>query len=441
MMNRHRTIAAMLAVTAGLVAGSAEAQVSTDELAALRAQLAVLQERLAALESAQQSQASQLEEVVIANNEQQESIDQGSDNLARALGESASSGWIARWQWRGDFRYRNENIDSEGAVARNRDRIRGRFGALARVNDTVRVEWQLTTGENGDARSSNATLSDANSRKSVFIDLAYAEWKPNEQWRLTAGKMKYPWNRVSSFFYDGDVNPEGLAANWQQGPTGWFASSFVTRLAVRSAIVDSDMVGAQLGFRDVTGSGARYLFALGYFDHRAVEGYAITQSGSAGGFFGNTTKTAGCRSAVSGACLANDYDVLEAQAEWQTRLADRPLSLFANYALNTAAKGGDPLDTAYSLGFTYGRASSSLPGSWEFGLLYQLIEKDALFGQWVDSDFAAGSTDGSGYAFRGGYQLNPNLRLSVNYMINELQVDTSAGKGYDRLQLDLNWSF
>jgi len=441
MMNRHRTIAAMLAVTAGLVAGSAEAQVSTDELAALRAQLAVLQERLAALESAQQSQASQLEEVVIANNEQQESIDQGSDNLARALGESASSGWIARWQWRGDFRYRNENIDSEGAVARNRDRIRGRFGALARVNDTVRVEWQLTTGENGDARSSNATLSDANSRKSVFIDLAYAEWKPNEQWRLTAGKMKYPWNRASSFFYDGDVNPEGLAANWQQGPTGWFASSFVTRLAERSAIVDSDMVGAQLGFRDVTGSGARYLFALGYFDHRAVEGYAITQSGSAGGFFGNTTKTIGCRSAVSGACLANDYDVLEAQAEWQTRLADRPLSLFANYALNTAAKGGDPLDTAYSLGFTYGRASSSLPGSWEFGLLYQLIEKDALFGQWVDSDFAAGSTDGSGYALRGGYQLNPNVRLSVNYMINELQVDTSAGKGYDRLQLDLNWSF
>ncbi len=440
-MNRQRHIAAMIAVSLSLVAGSAQAQVSTDELAALRAQLAALQERLAALEAAQQSQASQLEEVTTANADQQESIDQGADNLARALGESASSGWLARWQWRGDFRYRNENIDSEAAVARNRDRIRGRFGALARVNETVRVEWQLTTGENGDARSSNATLSDANSRKSVFIDLAYAEWKPNEQWRLSAGKMKYPWNRVSSFFYDGDVNPEGLAANWQQGPTGWFASSFVTRLAERSAIVDSDMVGAQLGFRDVTGSGARYLFALGYFDHRAVEGYAITQSGSAGGFFGNTTKTTGCRSAVSGACLANDYDVLEAQAEWQTRLADRPLSLFANYAFNTAANGSDPLDTAYSLGFTYGRASSSLPGSWEFGALYQLIEKDAMFGQWIDSDFAAGSTDGSGYALRGGYQLNPNVRLSVNYMINELQVDTSAGKGYDRLQLDLNWSF
>ena len=440
-MNRQRNIAAILAVSLGLVAGSARAQVSTDELAALRAQLAALQERLAALEAAQQSQASELQEVTTTNADQQESIDQGADNLARALGESASSGWLARWQWRGDLRYRNENIDAEGAVARNRDRIRGRFGTLARVNDTVRVEWQLSTAENADARSTNVTLSDANSRKSVYIDLAYGEWMPNEQWRLTAGKMKMPWTRVGSYFYDGDINPEGFAANWQQGSTGWFASSFVTRLAERSAIVDSEMLGAQLGFRDTTASGDRYVMALSYLDHRAVEGHAVVQSGSIGSFFGNTTKTTGCRSTLGGACLANDYDVLEWQGEWQTRVADRPLNLFANYALNTAAEGANPLDTAYSVGFTYGRASSSIPLSWELGLLYQLIEKDAMFGQWVDSDFAGGSTDASGYAFRGAYQLNPNLRLGWAWMINELQVDTSAGKDYERLMIDLNWSF
>ncbi len=440
-MNRQRNIAAILAVSLGLVAGSARAQVSTDELAALRAQLAALQERLAALEAAQQSQASELQEVTKTNADQQESIDQGADNLARALGESASSGWLARWQWRGDLRYRNENIDAEGAVARNRDRIRGRFGALARVNDTVRVEWQLSTAENADARSTNVTLSDANSRKSVYIDLAYGEWMPNEQWRLTAGKMKMPWTRVGSYFYDGDINPEGFAANWQQGSTGWFASSFVTRLAERSAIVDSEMLGAQLGFRDTTASGDRYVMALSYLDHRAVEGHAIVQAGGVGGFFGNTTKTIGCRSSSGGACLANDYDVLEWQGEWQTRVADRPLNLFANYALNTAAEGANPLDTSYSVGFTYGRASSSIPSSWELGLLYQLIEKDAMFGQWVDSDFAGGSTDASGYAFRGAYQLNPNLRLGWAWMINELQVDTSAGKDYERLMIDLNWSF
>ena len=440
-MKGQRHLAVALAVTAGLLAGSAQAQVSSDELAALRAQLAALQERLAAIEAAQQSQASQIEEVATTNADQQESIDQGADNLARALGESASSGWLARWQWRGDLRYRNETIDAEGAVGRNRDRIRGRFGVLARVNDTTRVEWQLSTAENADARSTNVTLSDANSRKSVYIDLAYGEWAPNAQWRFTAGKMKYPWNRVASFFFDGDINPEGVAANWQQGKTGWFASGFVTRLAERSAIADSDMVGAQLGFRESTSSGDRYLMSVGYFDHRAIEGYSVTQGGSAGGVFGNTTRMAGCRSVSAGACFANDYDVIEVQGEWQTRLSDRPLTLFADYALNTAVAGDRPLDTAYSLGFTYGRVSSSVPSSWEVGLMYQKVEKDALFGQWVDSDFAAGATDGAGYALRGAYQINANVRLAWNYMINELQTDTSAGKDYERLQIDLNWSF
>ena len=440
-MNRQRHIAAMVAVSLSLVAGG-RTGAGVDRRARCAARAAGRsQERLAALEAAQQSQASELQEVTTTNADQQESIDQGADNLARALGESASSGWLARWQWRGDLRYRNENIDAEGAVARNRDRIRGRFGALARVNDTVRVEWQLSTAENADARSMNVTLSDANSRKSVYIDLAYGEWMPNEQWRLTAGKMKMPWTRVGSYFYDGDINPEGFAANWQQGSTGWFASSFVTRLAERSAIVDSEMLGAQLGFRDTTASGDRYVMALSYLDHRAVEGHAIVQAGGVGGFFGNTTKTIGCRSSSGGDCLANDYDVLEWQGEWQTRVADRPLNLFANYALNTAAEGANPLDTAYSVGFTYGRASSSIPSSWELGLLYQLIAKDAMFGQWVDSDFAGGSTDASGYAFRGAYKLNPNLRLGWAWMINELQVDTSAGKDYERIMIDLSWSF
>ncbi|MGA1424814.1 MAG: hypothetical protein ACO329_10035, partial [Steroidobacteraceae bacterium] len=83
-MTGQRHLAVTLAVTAGLLAGSAQAQVSSDELAALRAQLAALQERLAAIEAAQQSQASQIEEVATTNADQQESIDQGADNLARA---------------------------------------------------------------------------------------------------------------------------------------------------------------------------------------------------------------------------------------------------------------------------------------------------------------------------------------------------------------------
>jgi hypothetical protein len=436
------------------------------DLDALKSQLAALQARLAELEAAQQAAAQTVQQtaertetLAQASTEQQEAVDRGADNLARALGESAASGWVARWQWKGDFRYRNETIDQQYTTAtRNRDRIRARFGAMARVNDTMRVELQLATTEGADARSSNQSLSDVNSRKPIELDVAYMEWMPAEAWRITAGKMRYPWVRTSSFFFDNDINPEGFAASWQQGANGFFGSAFVTRLAERATFADSSMQGVQGGYRNVYGDGGRVLVAASYYDHSAVQGYNAIQAGSAGGYFGNSTGSgaAVCRTGVVGAtgtCLADDFDVVELVGEWQFKLADRPLLLYANLARNTAAKfQAQGLDTAYAVGFNYGRAVASIPGTWEFGYLYQKVEKDALFAQWIDSDFAAGGTDGGGSAFRVAYQISPNARVNVTYLMTETNVDvpvavtvpvpaTVRGRGYDRLQVDVNWTF
>src|SRR4029450_1544649 len=124
-------------------------------------------------------------------------------------------------------RFRNENIDQEWATsARNRDRVRARFGAVAKVNDKVTAELQLTTdeslsgGSEGDARSPNRTLTDANSRKEIDIDTAFVQWSPITTVKATLGKMRYPYVRPSSsLFFDNDINPEGVAIGWQQTPT------------------------------------------------------------------------------------------------------------------------------------------------------------------------------------------------------------------------------
>ncbi|MFN5011938.1 MAG: putative porin, partial [Gammaproteobacteria bacterium] len=191
---------AQAAPVAAVPAG--QVTVSAEDLAALRAQLQALQERLAQLEAAQ---AEQRTEQTAINTELQDSVDRGSDNLARAVGESASSGWLARWQWKGDLRVRNETIQQEfNPVDRNRSRYRLRAGAMARVNDNTRVEIQFASTEGADARSSNQTMTDANSRKALELDLAYVEWSPTDTWKLSAGKMKYPWVRVQSYFFDND---------------------------------------------------------------------------------------------------------------------------------------------------------------------------------------------------------------------------------------------
>jgi Ni/Co efflux regulator RcnB len=474
---RSLTVAAVVAA-ASVAACLANAQTAAPqgEIEALKAQLAQLQERLAELEAAQKAQTDKTEAVVaeqaIVNTDLQDSIDRTSDNLARAVGEGASSGWMGRWVWRGDLRLRNETIDQEATAAeRNRNRFRLRVGALARVNDNTRVEVQLASTEGGDARSSNVTFSDANSRKSLDLSIAAVEWSPNDHLKISGGKMRYPWVRTSSFFFDNDINPEGVGVQWQQASNGFFGSAFLTQFSERSTAADSGMVGAQFGWRWARTDGSRVLIAGAYYDHTAVRGYNPFQGASASsaglGSFGNstTTSTELCRPALTsgGTCLANDFNVIELLGEYQLNVGERPLLVYANVARNTAADYSiktasaattipSGLDTAYAIGFKLGRVDSAIPGSWEFGYLYQVIEKDALFAQWIDSDFAAGNTDGGGSAFRAAYQLSRGWRFNVTYMLNTTNRDVAAAvtlptartlfdRDYERLQVDFNWTY
>ncbi|NDI26288.1 MAG: hypothetical protein EBY73_01155, partial [Burkholderiaceae bacterium] len=124
--------------------------------------------------------------------------------------------------------------------------------------------------------------------------------------------------------------------------------------------------------------------------HVIAEQNGRRESGSAGGFFGNTTKTTGCVAGVT-TCLANEFEVRNALAEVTTVVAGYPVVAFVDWAENTKAV---KLNKALAYGVTLGKAS--LPGSWEVGVVTQKVEKDALFGQWIDSDYAAGNTDGDG---------------------------------------------
>jgi hypothetical protein len=241
--------------------------------------------------------------------------------------------WVGRFQWKGDFRYRNETIDQEFVHSqRNRDRIRARFGFFAKVNDTLRVEMQATTDENlsggssGDARSSNQTLTDANSRKEVDLDTAYAEWTPNARNKVTFGKMRYPWVRpTGSLFYDGDINPEGVAYNWQQGSTGLFAAAYYIRLAERSATADSNMLGAQVGWRGDIAAGTRLTLAASMRTTRPCRDITPCRTRTRlQNAFGNSTSTTTCRPGIT-ACIASDFDVAEASAELAFTVGGRPL--------------------------------------------------------------------------------------------------------------------
>jgi hypothetical protein len=395
-----------------------------DELRELKAAADALQKRIEQLEETNDKQTDQI-----------------------AMARSAMGSWVQNFTWKGDFRYRNENIDQEFAPERNRDRIRVRAGFVAKVNDTTKVEVGLATSEyggtltdGGDPRSSNQTLTNGNSRKAVFVDLAYAEWQPHADWKFTVGKMKYPWVRAGqSVFFDGDVNPEGLAINFAHGD--FFASTFYNILEERSTAGESTMGGVQLGWKPLIGPG-RLTLAAGYFDANSVQNRAPVYVGANG----NTTKNTGCFAGTG--CLANDYDLMQAIVQYDfTAVAGRPLSLYVDYVKNDKAINN--MDTAYSAGILYGKASD--PRTWEIGYYYAKVEKDALYGEYIDSDWGGGSTDAKGSTLKFAYAFAKGWTFNGTYFLNKTNIDVAASgtgvpagtfnRDYKRLQLDLNFKF
>ncbi|MEO7775496.1 MAG: putative porin [Steroidobacteraceae bacterium] len=414
--------AVAFAIASAGVAGTAAA----DELSELKAAVAALQARLEKLES-------QTQEAVDTNDKQ-------TDLIAKV--RTGVPEWVGRTGWTGDFRYRNENIEQEFATKdRNRDRVRARLGVVAKANDTLRAGVQIATSESNDPRSSNQTITGENSRKTVNLDLAYAEWQPNITWKVTAGKMKLPWLRPGqSVLIDGDVNPEGLAVNYTPN-ANFFATAAYNILEERAAAGESIMAGGQVGYRWNFSPATRLTLGAGYFDFTGVQGKNPFYNASSNG---NTTTTLGtvCRPGAS-PCLLSDFTELEGFGELTTMVGKLPLSFHADYWQNTDAE--TDFDTAYSVGVMLGRVSNSR--TWEIGYVFQHVEKDAVYGQYIDSDFGGGNTDAEGSIFKVGYAFARNWALNLTYFMNDINIDvpvTIAGQGavldrsYKRLQVDLN---
>jgi hypothetical protein len=274
---------------------------------------------------------------------------------------------------------------------------------------------------------------------------------------LLLGKMKYPfWRPGQSMFYDGDVNPEGLAvmldrgmffgslycfALWENGPTN---PAQVTE--------DTFMYGLQGGLKfSLLGGETRA--ALHYYDVAGAQNFNPFALGSANG---NTTVT-GPVNGTNTQVLLYDYNVLMASAEMGFPVGKLPLSLWVDYAQNTDGDVED--ETAYAVGAILGKASN--PKTWEVGVSYQDIGKDALFAQFIDSDFGDGISDAEGWVLKGGYAPVRNFTINGTYLINtnnRCGPPTSATDpvptnrrclaggseyelDYNRLQVDFNYKF
>ena len=282
--------AALLVSALSSADAGAQAAAPSGEIAQIRAQIEALLQRVDRLEQQNADLSRENSELKAAGERgdaereylkaQTQDLRKESATVNSALAGLRGAEWAQRISLKGDFRYRHEEIFDDARAAdgtlatadRYRDRLRVRAGLDARPTDNMLVSVQVATAEGGidprvggDFRSSNQTLDGSNSRKNLYLDQAYFDWKFSSWGNLLGGKMRAPFVRIGQEqFIDGDINPEGLAVQFSRGI--WFGSVYGTwmdEVAVKPA-ARKELAGRAIftGYR----RGAEYVATLRLMD-------------------------------------------------------------------------------------------------------------------------------------------------------------------------------
>lgn len=412
-----------LVVCMFVMALGAGARARANELAELKEQVKLLQQRIEQLE-AKQNQQSELMEKEIAKAVEEKEIG--------AL--PASIKWVENVKISGDLRYRHESIDSESSgkrdQGRHRHRIRARLGLEGKINDEWDVGFRIASGSS-DPSSTNQSLDNGFSSKDLWLDLAYFNWHPVAIEGLNAygGKMKNPFYKVgkNQLIWDSDLNPEGIAAKYVM-PFGEHDKLYINGggfwAEESGSGIDQSLWGAQTYLKHNFENKDYLVAGASYFDYGNTKGQATIYDSTDS--YGNSVDSSGR--------YANDYDIVEGFVEYGFKVADRPMAVFGNYIQNVASTASE--DTGWLIGCKLNKAKK--PGSWELSYNYRDLEADAVIGVFSDSDFIGGGTNGKGHQFGLKYQLAKNLQAALTYFLNERG---SNDDDYKRLQADLIFKF
>jgi hypothetical protein len=407
--------------SAVLGSAGARAQVPEAEWEQFKAQFAAMSERVNSLEAENKDlRAATVSTIKV------EDIEATNAEVAALKKQNTSTSWAETVKWKGDFRYRYEEIDEDGKDGRDRNRIRARAALIAKPTDTTEVGLGLATGGD-DPVSTNQTLGGGGSTKDVRLDLGYLKWTGVENTYVTAGKFKNPYyvEQKSSLIWDGDFRPEGLAAGWS-GET-FFANASYNFIESDSKNDDDGIWGAQVGANFSLFDGMQLTAAAKYLDIPTKDREAIYD----GDFFGNSSVI------KNGAEVYEyDYNIYNLSLGLSFNLFDMPFTIYGDYIENDDA---DDMETGYLAGVKLGKAKAK--GSWQLQYQYEDLEANATLGLITDSDFMGGGTDGEGHKFSAKYAIDKKWYVGATYFDGNTGVDLGDDADYTRLMIDTGFKY
>lgn len=335
--------------------------------------------------------------------------------------------WTETMKLSGDFRYRHEQFDVEGKQLRNRQRLRARLDLIATPEENLLFGIRLTSGGD-DPVSSNQTMGDGFTSKSIVLDRAYFTWtESNSNLRVSGGKMGNPFYlpAKSELIWDSDVSLEGVAVKHvhDAGDTKIFVHGGGLWVEERKSTDNAGLFGGQAGIEH-SFDGAKVVVGAGYLDYTDLMGPLYDDD-----FFGNTND-----GDEDDPRFMSDFALVEFFAVLGFEAGDLPVTVFTDVVTNQDA---DEHERAYMYGVKLGKTKK--PGSWELKYNYREVQADAVMGALTDSDFRGGGTDAKGHEFGFGYQLSSKAKFATSFFVNEVELDNPYD--FKRLMVDLKFKF
>lgn len=352
--------------------------------------------------------------------------------------------WTERIEFSGDVRFRHEyqNKTKAGDTAdAHRERLRLRFGAVAKVNEQVNARFRLSTSDGQSPLGPNFTFKDNGSKKGVYVDIGTIEWNAFENASVTLGKMENPFRLLqqSQLLFDVDYTPEGAAFGWKSGG-GLFvrAGAFMLEERVQAANgtsePDSWLHSGLVGFKTDNPEGVGFLVAGGFHNFTSLKNNQalFVSSSSSNNFLGNSYKTIG-----SNTRYANEYQVAEFLGEVHFYSAQQMFMIYADALQNVAI---DKHNRALLVGVNWQYLKEDRKPLWILSYGYETTGKDATVSALNYSDIANGLDGHFGHIFTVARTLGKNV--TTQFVFTHAYVD-DYGRPYwaDRGLLDVVASF
>ncbi len=417
----------------------------------LRNKLQQQEQRIAELEAGQKTVTKEAARAALAEAAREMGLDAGK--------QAPMPKWLENLKFYGDVRLRfQDEHDNIGTKYRNRLRYRLRLGVIKTwLEDQVETGFQLASGETDDPTTTNETMGDNFARDPIWIDLAYASYRPKAApgLTITGGKMRNPLLQTD-LIWDTDINPEGFWAGYRFNLckdlelfanagyfllTENFKAPFGTDKTAAGAALDVTLRDAtlqtyQAGFGWKFLKDAKWTFALTYYAYDDIDTGFRTAAG-------NSTQTVvfGPASADKYSRLsAGGFRVIDMLNKVDFRLFNLPWTAYFDVLQNTANQDAGAYagqDTAYAFGLKAGENKKK--GDWSLGYVYRYVQANSTPGEFAEANYSG--TNVKGHEWRAVYNITDFLTLSPSLFWFEPVTGSHENERTIMSRVDLTWSF